>query len=98
MLQIIKDRIRGHSWRHSDIWNSAPGALGLDLDYTDDIMRVPFYHDNYQLNISTTAIDNHSYLLPNFTAVIYVDSEYTGVKTPISSNYANAPLFLLTHF
>lgn len=85
----MKDRVRSHSWRDSDLWNSVPGALSFDMDFADDVGRFPFHHDG-QLN---TMLGNS--LLPNFTAVIYVESGLNGVKSSSLSSYSNSPLFRL---
>jgi len=85
----MKDRIQGHSWRDSDLWNSVPGALSFDIDFADDVGRFPFHHDGQVNRVSENS------LLPNFTAVIYVESGLNGLKSSSFSSYSNSPLFRL---
>ena len=83
-FQIIRDRIQQYTWRDSSIWNSKPGALNFDVDYADDFARFPFHHWG-----------NATELKHNFTAVIYVQSGVTGIKSSSLSSYSNSPLFRL---
>ncbi|CAG7721914.1 unnamed protein product [Allacma fusca] len=83
-FEIIRDRIRQYTWRDSTTWNTSPGALSFDVDYADDLSRFPFHHEG-----------NATLLKPNFTAVIYVQSGISGMKSSSLSSYSNSPLFRL---
>jgi hypothetical protein len=64
LFQIIRDRLKRQACRDSEIWNSAPGALAVDMSYGDDLDDFPFFH-----------VGNSSSLKVNFTAVILIQTD-----------------------
>jgi len=86
-FEIIRDRIQRHQARNMFIWNSAPGALNFDMNFSDDIGRFPFHHSG---NIGGT-------LRLNFTAIIYVHNSNSVEVGPkiVGGGYSNTALFRL---
>lgn len=42
-LQIVADRVRRHRARSLAVWNSSPGALAVNLSFSDYLPHFPFY-------------------------------------------------------
>jgi len=78
----MRDRIKRQGCRDSEIWNSAPGALSIDMSYGDDLDEFPFFH-----------FGNSSSLKANYTAIIHVQSSSSGAKS--FKTFSNSPLFKL---
>nr|XP_045617389.1 exostosin-1-like isoform X2 [Procambarus clarkii] len=43
LLQIVADRVRRHRSRPLSVWNSSPGALAINLTFSDYLPHFPFY-------------------------------------------------------
>ncbi|XP_037802046.1 exostosin-1b-like [Penaeus monodon] len=73
-LEIVADRVRRHRARSLAVWNSSPGALAVNLSFSDYLPHFPFYLTS--LGISPN---------PRYTAVIAVTHGGTGLTqtTPL---------------
>uniref|UniRef100_A0A6A7G333 Exostosin-1-like n=2 Tax=Hirondellea gigas TaxID=1518452 RepID=A0A6A7G333_9CRUS len=57
-LEIVYERVRRHRPRPLKVWNSHPGALAVNLSYSDNLNHFPFYASHQHQN--------------KFTAVVFV--------------------------